>query len=47
MVRRKPFTQEHIGERAGWPEIKAGLRGPASYDELGILSPKQRGELVR
>jgi hypothetical protein len=47
MVRRKPFTQEHIAEREKWPEIQAGLRGPESYDELGILSAKQRGELVR
>jgi hypothetical protein len=47
MTRRKPFTQERIKERKTWPETQAGLRGPQSYSELGILSPAQRRELAR
>jgi hypothetical protein len=46
MTRRKPFTNADIAERSTWPETKAALRGPDSYDELGILNPTQRRELV-
>ena len=47
MTRRKPFTNANIAERHTWPETKAALRGPNSYDELGILSTKHRNELIR
>jgi hypothetical protein len=46
-MRLSPFTQADILGRESWPEIQAGLRGPSSYDELGVLNHKQRGELVR
>jgi hypothetical protein len=47
MVRRNPFTRRAISERATWPESNAALRGPESYDELGILSRAQRRQLVQ
>jgi hypothetical protein len=47
MARRKPITQESIKERKTWPETQAALRGPESYDELGILSSAQRRQLVQ
>jgi hypothetical protein len=46
-MRLSPFARAAVAERATWPETQAGLRGPESYDELGVLNPKQRGVLVR
>ncbi len=45
-MRRKPFLHANIAERSTLPETKAALRGPNSYDELGILNPTQCRELV-
>jgi hypothetical protein len=47
MTRRKPFMNANIAERSRWPESKAALRGPESYDELGILNQTQRLQLVQ
>lgn len=47
MVRRSPLTQLGIQERSGWPITDAALRGPDSYEELVILTDKQRRELVQ
>jgi hypothetical protein len=47
MVRRNPLTQLGIQERPGWPITDAALRGPNSYEELAILTDKQRRELVQ
>jgi hypothetical protein len=46
-MRRSPFTRADILKRESWPEIQAGLRGPESYDELGILSPAQCRQLAQ
>jgi hypothetical protein len=47
MTRRKPFTKADVAERSTWPESKAALRGHDSYDELGILNPTQRRQLIQ
>jgi hypothetical protein len=45
-MRLRPFAKAHILDRESWPELQAGLRGPESYDELGVLNRKQRDGLV-
>ena len=47
MVARKPFTQSSIEERKCWPETRAALHGPEDYEKCGILSNKQRAELIQ